>query len=555
MTAQPRVPPLPVEHVPILIVGGGPVGLTAALLLARQHIPTVLVERREVILDLPRAFRLHSRTLEVFRTAGIDERLRATIADCGMGAVRGVLAVRRLTDGAGKWLVPPDSPIFEPNALTPTGGAFCPQNLYEALLKNAAAGAGAQLCFGDELVSVYQDDACVTATIQDKAGHQRVIEADYLIAADGASGRVSAELGISRSLEKPSHPAVLEMLALLRVNVLFQADLDGVLDKRDFYMCMVDNDEVKAVLAPHGKGVWALVGAGYDAAGQPLKSYSEEQCLSLIRAAVGKRTLDASIVRQATWHAELWTADHFHLGRAFLAGDAAHIWPPVGGYGANVGIQDAHNLAWKLVAILRGWAGEGLLHTYEDERRPVAMQTTRQAVLRGLTGRVAPDNDVAVGLVDDTTMILGYRYASSAVVGTEPSAALPPRLELDARPGSRAPHVWVGRSGRRISTLDLFQNTFVLLTLSGSHFWRQAARTVSQASNVPIDVFEVGLRADLADLDGSFATNYRMQPHSAVLVRPDGFVAWRRDAPGSDAVGALAHAVGHIVSRPVLIPG
>jgi hypothetical protein len=236
-------------------------------------------------------------------------------------------------------------------------------------------------------------------------------------------------------------------------------------------------------------------------------------------------------------------ADRYREGRVFLAGDAAHTWPPVGGHGANTGMQDAHNLAWKLTAVLRGWAGPALLDTYQAERRPVALETGRQAVLRGLTGQMMPTGRPGDRLLDDVVIILGYRYASSAVVGAEHDTVLPAELALTGRPGTRAPHVWLESAGTRVSTLDLFGTGFVLLTGPDGHGWAEAAGDLG----VPLTVHRIG--TDLVDVDGRFAEVYELKPATAVLVRPDGFVAWRTDSPAADPRAALGDALTRILSR------
>jgi 2-polyprenyl-6-methoxyphenol hydroxylase-like FAD-dependent oxidoreductase len=531
------------ERVRVLIVGGGPVGLTAALFLAAGGVDALLVERRSAVSDLPRAFRLHSRTMELFRAAGMADRVRAAADEVGVGHVRGILAARQLAGDMAKWIVPPQLPFFEPNPDTPTGGAYCPQHLYETALADAARTAGADLRFGTDLVSVEPDDDGVTARLATPDG-TRTVRAGYLIGADGAASAVRARLGI------PTVPADLSgewqsaMLDLLRVNVLFRADLTDAVASRHFFMCMVDNDRVKAALAPNGDSTWALLGAGYDEAGRPFDGYTDERCVALVRAAVGQPDLDVEIIKQVAWRADMWTAECYRQGRVFLAGDAAHTWPPVGGHGANTGMQDVHNLAWKLAAVLHGWAGPALLDTYEAERRPVALETGRQAVLRGLTGQMMPTGRPGDRLLDDVVIILGYRYASSAVIGAEHDTVLPAGLALTGRPGTRAPHVWLDRAGARVSTLDLFGSGFVLLTGPDGSGWPEAA---GSDLGVPLRVYRIG--TDLADVDGRFAEVYELKPATAVLVRPDGFVAWRTDGPAADPRATLRDALARVLSR------
>ncbi|MGH3278595.1 MAG: FAD-dependent monooxygenase, partial [Trebonia sp.] len=225
----------------------------------------------------------------------------------------------------------------------------------------------------------------------------------------------------------------------------------------------------------------------------------------------------------------------FQEGRVFLAGDAAHVVPPNGGFGGNTGVQDAHNLAWKLALTLKGVAGPGLPQTYDAERRPVGELTVEQAYTRYVT-RVAPylGTEDAQPLVDDFSMEIGYRYNSPAVIlepGSHPLHEHPRTSQ--GRPGGRAPHVCLDRQGTKVSTLDLFGENFVLLAGADGRAWLSAVPVVAGQLGVPLDAYLVG--TDLADVDDHFPEAYGISPSGAVIVRPDGFVGWRAvtaaDAP------------------------
>jgi hypothetical protein len=211
------------------------------------------------------------------------------------------------------------------------------------------------------------------------------------------------------------------------------------------------------------------------------------------------------------------------------------VVPPNGGYGGNTGVQDAHNLAWKLALTLGGVAGPGLLDSYDAERRPVGELTVEQAFTRYVT-RVAPylGTEDTQPIVDDFSMEIGYRYDSPAIVLEPGGPALHehPR-ESAGRPGARAPHVFLDRDGTRLSTLDLFGRDFALLTGPSGGAWRDAAPAAVKGLGVALDVHVVG-GPDLADPEGSFPGAYGISPSGAVLVRPDGFVGWR----AADAAGA-----------------
>jgi FAD binding domain/Aromatic-ring hydroxylase, C-terminal len=288
------------------------------------------------------------------------------------------------------------------------------------------------------------------------------------------------------------------------------------------------------IVAAFPSAPWARVAEGI----------TEQRALELLRAAIGVPDIPVVIENIATWRAEANCADRFGDGRVFLAGDAAHVVPPNGGYGGNTGVQDAHNLAWKLALTLTGVAGPGLLETYEAERRPIGELTVEQAFTRYVT-RVAPylGTENTQPLVDDFSMEIGYRYNSPAVVlepGSHPLHEHP--RTSSGRPGARAPHVFLDRHGRQVSTLDLFGRNFVLLAGPGGGAWHAAALATAHRLGVPLDAHMVG-GADLADAGGCFLQAYGISPSGAVIVRPDGFVGWR----GIDAAGAPED-----VLRPVL---
>jgi hypothetical protein len=218
------------------------------------------------------------------------------------------------------------------------------------------------------------------------------------------------------------------------------------------------------------------------------------------------------------------SAERYREGRVFLAGDAAHTMPPNGGFGGNTGFQDAHNLAWKLALVLSGVAGPGLLDTYDDERRPIGELTVEQAYTRYVT-RVAPylGTEGMQPLVDDFSIEIGCRCNSAAVVpepGDDRSLHEHPR-ESKGRPGSRAPHVFVPHNGDAASTLDLFGKGFVLLAGADGAAWHAAALGAADRVGVPLDAYIIG------DVASGFADAYGISQAGAVVVRPDGVVAWR----------------------------
>ena len=265
----------------------------------------------------------------------------------------------------------------------------------------------------------------------------------------------------------------------------------------------------------------------YDpAAGSPAE-LPDETLIDLLRAAVGLEHLPIKLLYKGSWNTAARVAERYRSGRVFLAGDAAHLMPPWGGLNGNGGVADAHNLARKLSAVLRGQAAPDLLDSYEAERRPVALRNGEQALLRtdfeARFGLGTPTNEpVFARLQDLGALQMRYRYASSAVPGDEPVE------RLCGQTGTRFPHAWIQRGTRQLSTLDLFGRTGVLLAGPETPD-RWARGTKDRAASCPACLHVAG--ADFEFVDGSVAWRglTGLPDDGAVLVRPDGFVAGRSD--------------------------
>ncbi len=238
-------------------------------------------------------------------------------------------------------------------------------------------------------------------------------------------------------------------------------------------------------------------------------------------------------------------------GCVFIAGDAAHVMPPTGGFGGNTGVHSAHNLAWKLAYVLHGHAGEALLDTYDAERRPVAEFTAEQAYMRYVT-RLDPSlgTDNLAAYVEDASIDLGYRYRSQAVVATSGDDGLlyENPHEPSASPGTRAPHVWLERAGERISTLDLVGPQLALVTGPDGKAWCDGAREAAAELGVPLAAHRVGAD-DLGDVEGRFGGVYGLGDSGATILRPDGFVAWRAEREAEMRRTAVGDALRAILSR------
>ena len=419
--------------------------------------------------------------------------------------------------------------------------------------------AGAAWSSSAECTSLEQDADGVTAVVRDlERGTESSVRAKYVIAADGNRSPVRERLGIGmRGHGLLSHSITIYFRALADLGPLLKDRNQGVhyvtnplmrgffrLDRSGnagfLVVNLVGDTSRPEVIAAFPSAPWANVAEGI----------TEQRALELLRAAIGVPDIGVAIENIATWRAEANCADRFTDGRVFLAGDAAHVVPPNGGYGGNTGVQDAHNLAWKLALTLAGVAGPGLLDSYDAERRPVGELTVEQAFTRYVT-RVAPylGTENTQPIVDDFSMEIGYRYDSPAIVlepGSPPLHEHP--RESAGRPGARAPHVFLDRDGTRLSTLDLFGRNFVLLAGSWGAAWRDAALAVAKGFGVGLDVHVVG-GDGLADAGGRFPGSFGISPSGAVLVRPDGFVGWRAGSAADAPEDVLRQALQALLCR------
>jgi 2-polyprenyl-6-methoxyphenol hydroxylase-like FAD-dependent oxidoreductase len=497
---------------PVLIVGGSLVGLSVAMFLGARGVPCVVVERHLGSSPHPRAIGYTQRTLELFDTAGLRNVPEAPPSF----HLRRV----RVESLAGRWLeetdwTPQRAGIEPPSeaaaAPSPHRGAAIAQDRLEPLLRERARELGATLELGTELVRFEQDSDGVTAWLRDRAGAERRLRASYLIACDGNRSAVREALGIERQ--------GIGVIQVMR-SVMFRADLDKY--QRGASQFEIATPELAAFLTTYGDGRWVLM----------FKDDLERDEATLTRAIARAiaRAIGApepfELITTGRWELTALIADRFAEGRVFLAGDAAHTLPPTrGGYGANTGIADAYNLAWKLAAVLAGQSDPALLASYDDERRPVAWLRLRQTFARPDYVKYADDISRETPILDPIAIELGELYRSEAVLGAAddlPLARTP--FEWRGQPGTRAPHRVVTRDGEPASTLDFFGRSWLLV--SSDPAWCAAAAAVRSEFSVnfmPLDLrgaLEAGDRA-LVEHDLGIGQN------GASLVRPDGIVAWR----------------------------
>nr|QXL90822.1 FAD-binding monooxygenase [Streptomyces sp.] len=513
---MPR-PPLP-PHTDVLVVGGGPVGLALSLALRHHGVDHLVIERTDGTVAHPKVGTVGPRSMELFRRWGVARSLREAgwpddhpLDVAWVTAVGGHEILRFPFGTAGSRPLPDHTP--EPDQV-------CPQHwLMPALVEELGRHPRGPVVLGLHCEGIVPHDDRVVATVVDEAdGTRTTVEAAYVVACDGASSPLRKACGV---------PAPSYHRTRVFRNILF--DAPELRDRLGESAALVHFLTAPGLLryplrAMDGRGMYRLT------AGAGTEEERAEDADGLLRRAVALDT-PLTVLSDNTWHLTHRVAESFRAGRVFFAGDAAHTLSPSGGFGMNTGIADADNLAWKLAARLAGWAGPGLLDSYDTERRPVAEHSLDEAHanMSRTTGRTLPPElaqDTAEGAraraelarrmeqggvrreFDAPDMAFGLRYASPLIVnGAGEDSADWHR----AVPGVRAPHAWLA-PGR--STLDLFGRHHVLLTL-GTATPAQGLRRAFAHHRVPLTV------APCADPD--IARRYG-QP--LVLVRPDGHVAW-----------------------------
>ncbi|TXS54123.1 2-polyprenyl-6-methoxyphenol hydroxylase [Streptomyces sp. uw30] len=515
--------PVAGAEVDVLIVGGGPVGLTARALLERWGVRVLLVEKHRELSPFPRSRLVNVRSMEIFRQLELAERITAAAFAPEYGRIR-FRDTLHASDFASAAMIGVSAPVPE----SPVIGVVTSQDRLEPALLGAAAS---EVRFGVELVDLAEEDEGVVARlVESRGGAATEIRARYVLAADGANSTVRERLGIHT--RGPG--------AVGRVTtVVFDADLNRWSARHPAGVYLTAQG---SLLPLYPEGGWALfVPTPEDTAGADWPG--------LVARALGD-DMDIDVLRVEHWVVNAFVAERFRHGRILLAGDAAHAIPPAGGLGMNVGVADVHNLCWKLAGVLRGWAGPDLLDSYETERQPVARRTLGQAVENSkmmfqvqdvrreqlqAAAAQAPDRvepPWSEQYFAQLGLVLGVAYRSAAVL-TDGAGAPEPSdtgttYVATAKPGHRMPHLWLTESR---STLDALGEWFTLLTVDP---WEPRA------------TLPWPLRVE--PLPAEHTHRWDLRPHEALLIRPDGHIAARwNDGPPSD--GTLHKALTTVTAR------
>lgn len=512
----------------VLIVGGSLVGLSAALFLASRGVKSIVVEKHRGSLKHPREIGFTELTLEHYRASGIAKRIPQAAGDHRLRRAK----VESLT---GTWYEEtpwtPGDAVADKGVASPCTGAAIAQDKLEPTLRTAVVELGVDLRQGAEMLSFSQGPDGVSALVRHRdSGHEYEIIANYLIAADGADSPVREQLGIKRN-----------GVGLLRTirSVLFNcAEAEHYLTK-GVQQFEIEQEDFNAFLTHYPDGRWVLMFSDDE-------ERTEEELRGAIHRALG-RDMDLEIITTGRWEMAGRIAERYSDGRVFLAGDAADQLPPTrGGFGANTGIDDVYNLAWKLQMALNGQAGPSLLDTYSAERQPIGWLRHQQTFSRPDYRRWAGDTLASEPIYGAEAMELGQRVSSAAVIGT--NANLPPAAHPNVwagQPGTRVPHVWINRGSERLSTIDLFTEKFTLI--SNDAKWIRAANNAAGSVGLEIATVQVGFDVRFPD-DHAFAATFGVAESGASLVRPDAIVAWRCESIGAamDPTSVLSHIIAQI---------
>jgi 2,4-dichlorophenol 6-monooxygenase len=500
----------------VLIVGAGPVGLTAALLFTELGHTVRIVDRRPGPQRAPAAHVLNARTFEVWRQIGIDVEAIRTAAQSTADAGR-VYWVDRLGGQVYGWL-PYEQQGDDQLAVTPTPLRNLSQHHLEPLLLAELRERGVDVEYGTTWQSQIDHGAHIESHVAATADDEpttEVVPSAWLLACDGAGSAVRVACGIA--MDGPDN---LQRFAMVH----FRASLDRLVGDDRGVLYWICDPAAGGTLIRHGHDEWVYMSSIDDRTPAPV---DDDAAGTLVQRALADSTVPIEVLRISRWTMTSQLAQQYRHGRVLLAGDAAHRFPPSGGMGLNTGVQDVHNLGWKLSGVLRGTLDEAVLDTYGAERRPVAQRNALASLdnafrmIEVFQALAAPEHTGLSEAIarqaphfDMLGLQLGYRYPADGAA--EPLATAPP-AETEVRtytpssePGSRLPHGWVTVHGTTISTLDLVPlDRHVVIA--------------GPASTLTEPHLRVG--RDFDDPHDWWGTTMCLAPDAHVVVRPDQHIA------------------------------
>lgn len=573
----------------VLVVGSGPAGGAAALALSTLGVPNVMITKYRWTANTPRAHITNQRAMEIFRDLGIEPQV---LAEATPHALVGdtVFCTSIAGEEIGRIRTWGTHPAREADYQLASPCLICdiPQTYLEPILVKNATARGTQSRFSTEYLSHAQDADGVTTTVRDRlTGMTYDVRSKYLIGADGARSLVAEHLGL---------PYEGKMDIAGSMNITFKADMSAYVENRPsvLYWVIQPGSDVGGIGAGLVRMVrpwneWLIVW-GYDIS-QPAPVVDEAAATRIVRNLLGIGDIEVEITGTSLWGNNEMYATHLHKRRVFAVGDAIHRHPPSNGLGSNTSVQDSYNLAWKIAAVLRGYAGTELLQTYSAERAPVAKQIVTRAnkssrefgqffdalglaeaeseqemtaqieerkanTPRGAAKRAAlvaamelKDYEFNAHGVD-----LGQFYSSTAIVGdgsARPRPERDPELYYQAStvPGSHLPHAWVGDATRKLSTLDLAPYTrFTLITGIAGEAWAEAAAKVAEDLKVPLGTVIIGPGREVTDIYYDWARIREVAEDGVILIRPDKFIGWRSATMPADPEAALRGALRSLLS-------
>jgi len=497
----------------VLIIGAGPVGMSAAICLAYQGVQSILIEKHPTTTDHPKARGVNGRSMELFRSWGIEDQLKQY--QLPQEAHR----FTWLEDFQGKEITRVQATV-DYSRYSPTKSSVIAQDVVEQeLCKKVHSLPLIDVRFNTEMLNVFQDDVRVTVEVIDKTTNQKeMLTATYLIAADGANSSIRKLCNIE--MEGVDNLGVF-------CNIYCEMNLDTYVADRPSAGFMFTRPDLRGtfILSKNGYRKW-LVGVRMDPDRNITKElFTDDFCVAYVKKVVNDPNVEVRLRNKAFWTMAALIAKEYRVGRVFLAGDAAHRLPPTGGFGMNTGIQDVHNLAWKLAMVLNKQASESLLDTYCIEREQIAKTNMFwsisnakrfEKIFTALEENDIPSFEEALQdqshHINNILLDLGFIYGSDYQTQKTYTPS--------ARVGARAPHCWLLKGTEKISTLDVYSTQFVLVCHPEARYWQEKYR------KFPCNIVTIGQQGQYVDENHDFLEKYGISKHGAVLVRPDGHVAW-----------------------------